>query len=195
MKIFVSLFFVLSINAYSQNLLDPYSTDATPVLNKALLENSIESKRRVIVSLGMTSFIGERIVETQVTAPKTGYITEVGFELFRDVLNWNIYASYIPKSNFTTEIKTSVTDFGIELKGRSVFSRFSSFFGGAGLLLRRELISYPMYSISSGIDFSPDSSVFFSPGIIFKSSLKKYDFPQSIASKTFEVFIKFSVTI
>ena len=126
---------------------------------------------------------------------KTGCTFELGFEVLRDLLNWNVYTSYIPKSDFTSGIRTSVTDIGLEVKGRSVYSRYSSFFGAAGFLSRSELKNYPMYSISAGMEFAPDLFVYFSPGVIFKSSFRNYDFPEVVASKTFEVFFKIYLTI
>lgn len=162
-------------------------------LNRNILEDNIESKRKLILSLGMSSILSERINNTQNQAPKNGVFLGLGFEIFRDVLSWDFYYSYYPYSKFNETVSTSIKDFGFDIKGTQALSRFYSLFGTIGVLSRQEYLSYSAYSVSGGIDFNINSYYFFSTGLNFKSAFK--DQETAIASKSSSLFIKINVNI
>ncbi|MBN1114396.1 MAG: hypothetical protein JXA66_03570 [Oligoflexia bacterium] len=166
------------------------SAKEQPVLDMSVLENSIEYKRRFNIFVGFNSSIGERIMSSNTLAPKTGYTAGMGFELIRDKFLWEFYTSYIPKSRFYEGIYTSVRDIGVNFKGRLSYSRFSSLYAGIGMLSRSELEKYFSYSVGAGVDVFPLPYFYVSLGFIFKSSFKKFTFPDSVYSKSFELGLR-----
>lgn len=162
-------------------------------LNRNVLEDNIESKRKLILSLGIVSILSERINNTDYKAPKNGVSLGLGFEIFRDALSWDFYYSYFPLSKFNADVSTSIKDFGFDIKGSQPLSRFYSLFGTVGVLSRQESVSYSAYSVSGGIDFSTNSYYTLSTGMSFKSAFIKQK--NAVASKSSSLFIKINFNI
>lgn len=159
----ISIFFVLFSEIFSSQLVD---------LNRNVLEDNIESKRKLILSVGLSSIITDRINNTDNLSPKNGVYIGLGFEVIRDILSWDFYYSHFPKSKFNETVASEIKDFGFDIKGIQPFSRYYSLFGSVGVLSRQEYVNYSAYSVSGGIDFNINSYYTFSTGFSFKSSFK-----------------------
>lgn len=176
-------------------LLFNFNLCSTPALNKNVLEENIESKRKLMLSAGITSMLTDRLSHTNNSSPKNGYTLGVGFELLRDKLSWDFFYSYVPKSRYNEYITTSINDFGFDLKGMQAFSRYYSLFGTLGILSRQEAKDYTSYSMGFGVDFNVNSFFSISIGISFKSSFKQFEENTSAASRGSNMFIRNSFYI
>jgi len=170
-------------------------SESKTLLNKNFLEDHIESKRKLVLSIGMLSPISNSLHKTDTNTSKNGIFLSVGFEIFRDKLLWDFFYTYIPRSRYSDTLVTSVNDFGFELKGMQAFSRYYSLYASLGLLSRQEIKDYTAYLIGSGIDFNINSSLTVSSSIVYKASLKNFTETELAVSKDLAYLIKLAFNI